>query len=116
LQYKEWLKRGSLVVRTARQENFRLSVIEAIRYGCLPLLPNRLVYPEIIPKEFHNSVIYTNLRDLVEKLVAELRRSDQENENLRKELSSAMAHFAWQRCIDVYDKELDGLANVKSNR
>jgi hypothetical protein len=75
-----------------------------------------LVYPEIIPKEFHNRVLYANLRDLVEKLVAELRRSDQENKNLRKELSSAMAHFAWQRCIDVYNKELEGLANIKPNR
>ena len=47
--YLGWLKQGSLVVSTALQENFGIATVEAIRYGCLPLLPNRLAYPEVIP-------------------------------------------------------------------
>lgn len=48
--YTQWLRRGAVVVSTAIQENFGISVIEAVRAGCFPLLPNRLSYPEIIPK------------------------------------------------------------------
>ena len=37
--YLEWLGRGSVVVSTAIQENFGISVVEAVAAGCHPLLP-----------------------------------------------------------------------------
>ena len=108
--YYRWLKRGSLVVSTAHQENFGMSIVEAIRFGCLPLLPNRLVYPEIIPKEYQNRVLYDNQQDLVNKLIIELKENIQQDD-LRKRLSSAMASFAWADCIKDYDAILEDLAN-----
>ena len=65
-EYINWLRKGSIVISTARQENFGISVVEAIRYGCLPLLPARLAYPEVIPKSFHKRVLYQNTDELVE--------------------------------------------------
>lgn len=47
-----------LVVSTAIQENFGISVVEAILAGCRPLLPNRLSYPELISSEFHQQCLY----------------------------------------------------------
>jgi hypothetical protein len=41
--YERWLKEGTVVVSTARQENFGISMVEAISAGCIPLLPRRLV-------------------------------------------------------------------------
>jgi glycosyltransferase involved in cell wall biosynthesis len=64
--YLAWLKRGAVVVSTANQENFGISVVEAIRHGCLPLLPDRLSYPEILPEEFHEAFLYRDEDDLVE--------------------------------------------------
>ncbi|MBL0712534.1 MAG: DUF3524 domain-containing protein, partial [Desulfosarcina sp.] len=46
-EYHRWLRRGHIVISTARQENFGISIVEAVRQGCLPLLPRRLSYPEI---------------------------------------------------------------------
>ncbi len=44
--------RKLIVVSTAWHEFFGISVIEAVRAGCRALLPRRLSYPELFPKEF----------------------------------------------------------------
>lgn len=45
--YYELLSRSKVVVSYALQENFGFGVMEAAYLGCDPILPNRLVYPEI---------------------------------------------------------------------
>jgi glycosyltransferase involved in cell wall biosynthesis len=109
--YINWLKRGSIVISTAQQENFGISVIEAIRYGCVPLLPARLVYPEIIPDAFHSHVLYKDTDELVEKLI-ELINQYPGYQALRRKLSAAMGKFAWENLIDRYDEELEKLAQM----
>ena len=110
-EYIKWLRRGSIVISTARQENFGISVVEAIRYGCVPLLPARLVYPEIIPDVFHSRALYKDTHDLVEKLI-ELLTQYSGFEPLRRKLSAAMGKFAWENLIDRYDEELAELAHL----
>lgn len=51
-EYLGWLKQGDIVVSTTRHEFFGMAVIEAVRAGCRPLLPDRLSYPELFPGEF----------------------------------------------------------------
>lgn len=53
--YAELLRLGDIVVSTAKHEFFGISVLEAIRAGCYPLLPDSLSYPELYPKEFQYS-------------------------------------------------------------
>jgi glycosyltransferase involved in cell wall biosynthesis len=50
-EYVQWLRRGDVVLSTAGHEFFGISVIEAVRAGCRPLLPNRLSYPELFPAD-----------------------------------------------------------------
>jgi len=108
-KYREWLMKGSIVISTARQENFGISVVEAIRYGCLPLLPDRLSYPEIIPKAFHPDFLYKTQAELVDKLAALLSNYSR-FQIKRQDLSRAMACFAWENVIDTYDETLKKLA------
>ena len=109
-EYRDWLKRGSIVISTAIQENFKIAVIEAARFGCLPLLPNRLVYPEIIPDDLHATLLYSDQNDLVAKLENLLSRSkDLMPDRIR--LSKAMARFSWENMIGEYDDELERLTS-----
>jgi glycosyltransferase involved in cell wall biosynthesis len=107
-QYLNWLAQGSIVVSTAQQENFGISVVEAIRYGCLPLLPARLSYPEIIPADYHPAVLYGGQQELVEKLLDRITNFP-DFLNLRMTLSREMGRFAWENIIDHYDRELEQL-------
>jgi glycosyltransferase involved in cell wall biosynthesis len=107
--YHQWLARGALVVSTAIQENFGLAVVEAIGWGCLPLLPDRLSYPEIIPPAFHGDCLYRGAEDLVEKLADRLTRMA-DYAGLARELTAAMARFAWEARIADFDRALETAA------
>ncbi|UTW12621.1 tRNA-queuosine alpha-mannosyltransferase domain-containing protein [Marinobacterium rhizophilum] len=47
--YQAWLRSADLVLSTAEHEFQGLAVLEALAAGCLPVLPDRLVYPEFVP-------------------------------------------------------------------
>jgi glycosyltransferase involved in cell wall biosynthesis len=51
-EYAQLLAMGDIVVSTARHEFYGISVIEAVRAGCRPVLPNRLSYPELFPAHY----------------------------------------------------------------
>jgi glycosyltransferase involved in cell wall biosynthesis len=51
-EYARWLRQGDIVASTAVQEFFGISVVEAVRAGCRPLLPKRLSYQDMYPEEF----------------------------------------------------------------
>ncbi|MFH1153377.1 MAG: DUF3524 domain-containing protein [Pseudomonadota bacterium] len=106
--YLRLLKQGSIVVSTALQENFGISVVEAVRMGCLPLLPRRLSYPEIIPQMFHPEVLYDSAEDLCERL-GRILLDMKSRMGLRARLSASMATYSWENAIRIFDTELDAL-------
>ena len=110
--YYKWLRRGSVVISTATQENFGISIVEAVHYGCIPLLPCRLSYPEIIPEAFHNDFLYKRHDELVEKLCRVLSEPER-SVNGAMAISKHMDRFSWENMIRSYDAELETLARMK---
>ena len=51
-QYYQLLAESKVVVSYALQENFGFGIAEASYLGCTPVLPNRLVYPELYDTKF----------------------------------------------------------------
>ena len=107
-QYHAMLQRGAIVVSTANQENFGISIVEAIRYGCIPILPNRLSYPELIPEQFHNDFLYNDFNEFVEKLCIIITHYDL-FQTKGEILANEMEKFGWKNQISKYDNELDKL-------
>lgn len=103
--YEAWLKKGAIVVSCAIQENFGISIVEAVRFGCIPLLPDRLSYPEIIPEDLHARVLYQTKEDLMGKLQDMLLHYEKYL-LMQKRLSLRMADFSWESIAAVYDRNI----------
>jgi glycosyltransferase involved in cell wall biosynthesis len=112
-EYYQWLRQGSVVVSTALQENFGIAVVEAMRHGCLPIVPKQLSFPEIVPRWLHADCLYRDQDDLEEKLAAQV-LSSRDRQDTRKRLCSAMRPYAWPVAIGRFDQELGRLADRSS--
>jgi glycosyltransferase involved in cell wall biosynthesis len=104
-----------VVVSTALQENFGIAVVEAAACGCLPLLPHRLSYPELLPADLHPALLYANTADLTNKLGAVLSRPERFAEQ-RNRLRGHMRRFAWPNCIAAYDGYFQEVAAASAGR
>jgi len=110
--YEQWLQKGAVVISTAHQENFGISMVEAIRHGCLPLLPDRLAYPEILPPAFQDRFLYGSQRDLEDKLSL-LLANYVEFKDCRPPLAAAMEKYAWPLMAPRYDREFERLVGFR---
>ena len=98
--YWELLRRGSVVVSTAIQENFGISVVEAVAAGNHPLLPRRLSYPEVIPPACHEACLYADDAALAEMLIRLLATPPVA---APRGLAAAMERYSWRSLAAAYD-------------
>ena len=90
--YFAWLSRGEYVVSTAIHEFQGLSVMEAVQYGAIPVVPNRLSYPEIFSSEYLFGDDENDLADYLQKLLTG-----------KKWLPSpSVEKYTWNALIDCY--------------
>jgi len=58
------LAKSKILLISAWEETFGYQIIDAVINGCIPLAPNRLCYPEILPKAY----LYDNINHLCDKV------------------------------------------------
>ncbi|HEX2153142.1 MAG TPA: DUF3524 domain-containing protein [Acidimicrobiia bacterium] len=105
--YRRHLLEADVVVSTARQEFFGVAVVEAVAAGCFPILPDRLSYPGLVPRDWHDACLYP-----VDGLVERLRWAVTHPAEVRDgghELSASFRRFGWDRIAPLYDKALAAL-------
>ena len=93
-EYSQLLARGDFVVSTARHEFYGISVIEAVRAGCIPLLPNRLSYPELFPAQYlyESGALFNRLKSF-------LLDADSIDRTSGRDLTD---RFSWEQLSDKY--------------
>lgn len=104
VHYAELLKTSDIVVSTADHEFFGISIVEAVGAGCLPVLPARLSYPELIPEGFHDAVFYTG-SDLTPLLGSSVSNVD-ETRAIARALANEMRVHSWIAVAPSYDERL----------
>ena len=104
-EYARLLWQADFVVSTARQEFFGVSVCEAIYCGCIPILPDRLNYPNLINDELKQACLYQR-----DRLSAQLRYHLDGDLNLDlTSLKENISRFDWRVMAPQYDDELEAL-------
>ena len=111
-EYAKVLKQADLLPVTSNQEFFGISVLEAVATGCIPIAPDRLSYPEILPKNLHHLCLYSSFNELVEKLSQMLTSYP---ERYRQQLKDYARRYCWKRIAAEYDKNFSKLTQVSSN-
>ncbi|MFQ5675798.1 MAG: DUF3524 domain-containing protein, partial [bacterium] len=104
--YAKWLWQADILPVTSKQDFFGASVVEAIYCDCLPILPSRLTYPELLPTRFHSRCLYENFDDLLRRLEnAILSFPDLPRQSLRK----SVGKFSWSQLAPAYDKAFEDI-------
>lgn len=87
--YLSLLHQGTIVVSTAIHEFYGMAVIEAVRAGCYPVLPDRLSYPELFEKKY----LYRN----GQLLAALIQHLEQKTFLAPEKAVSMTEEFGWPR-------------------
>lgn len=113
-EYVAWLSRGDIAVSTAAQENFGYAALEAMAAGAVPLLPERLSYPEIVPKYLASALLYRSDRDLLARLVQWLSEPARFTGWRARAMTAARRH-GWEERAAALDRWLEGCGQPKRN-
>jgi len=106
-EYAKWLRKSHIVVSTAQHETFGISVVESVYCGAVPLLPNRLSYPELFSPDTFPKCFFRSQNEAVAKLVDLLEmfvRHPKEWCTLADTARDAISKYRWEVMGPVYDE------------
>ncbi|WP_404309107.1 tRNA-queuosine alpha-mannosyltransferase domain-containing protein [Neorhodopirellula lusitana] len=103
--YHERLAEMDVVVSTADHEFFGIAVCEAIWAGAIPVVPNRLSYPELVP-----STSQYDSRNEAVQLIAKIARQDSKTRDDRwRQCRDQIADFRTSHLVPIMDDLLDNV-------
>lgn len=102
-EYAKWLWRADILPVTNNQDFFGGSVVEAIYCNCLPILPNRLAYPEHIPIEEHKAYFYDDDVHFYQLLKSAILAFSNKKAGL---IQHFVNHYDWLELAPIYDEKM----------
>jgi glycosyltransferase involved in cell wall biosynthesis len=107
-EYAKWLWKADLLPVTSHQDFFGVSVVEAMFCNTVPLLPNRLAYPEHLPEQFHSTFFYGENDFLVK-----LQKRIMDVKYLRAmNTRQWIQKYDWANIVDDYDTKIENLTSI----
>ena len=102
-EYKKWMHKADILPITSYQDFFGISIVESVYCNTIPLLPNRLSYPEIFDKQFNEELFYDSDDEFYPKLLNTILKFSQLKKNISK-YKKLVHRFDWSIMKDKYDK------------
>ena len=109
VEYAQLLWQADILPVSSNQDFFGGSVVEAMYCQCFPILPNRLAYPEHIPKQFHHQHLYSTTEDFFQKIktaVVNLNHTEAANT-----YQNFVAKYDWSTLAVKYDNALEKICH-----
>ncbi|MCB0515213.1 MAG: DUF3524 domain-containing protein [Chitinophagales bacterium] len=108
--YFELLKSADILLVTAQQDFFGISVVEAMYFDCIPLLPKRLAYCEHIPESYQPNLMYENDDEILPLLSQIFSNIDVYK---KMPIRSWVEKYLWRNLVATYDCQIAALMNKK---
>lgn len=106
--YLGWLATADVVLSTSIHEFQGIAVLEAIAAGCVPVLPDRLAYPELVPPEF----LYASyIDDVQQEAMAAVDLIDQHHR--QNTAAPSVHHLTWTVLKTRYAKAFSRTIEVQ---
>jgi glycosyltransferase involved in cell wall biosynthesis len=111
-QYQNLMARADFVLSTARQEFQGLAVMEAVQQGCIPVLPDRLCYPEFFPSRY----LYPATADDSECQGAQLADRLAMLIGAGRQAAPDLVHLEWAKMNDTYRHTIEAAAAARRQK
>ena len=107
-EYAEWLWKADFLPVTSNQDFFGASIMEAVYCNTIPLLPNRLTYPELFHRNKYPELFYNDENNLIIKLEKLLTKINNLNHSKYQNIAK---QYDWGRNVTLYDKTFENQLN-----
>lgn len=107
LRYRQWLATADMVLSTALHEFQGLAVLEAIAAGCVPVLPRRLSYPEMVSDPYLYDVAVSSITRQAQNAVDCILALQTHNREARLQVD--VRRWSWAEQQAGYRQLLTGL-------
>lgn len=107
--YQGLLQVSHVVLSTTLHEFQGLAVLEAVASGCIPLVPDRLAYPEFIPNEYRYPSYPDDAERESEAIATCLKKLSQDQQNGTLPKPPNLSKLSWSQLRADYEWEIRAL-------
>ena len=107
--YRNYLRQAHVVVSTARHDFQGLAVLEAVAVGCIPLVPDRLAYPEWFAPEYRYPSTLDDSEQEAHHLADKLTSLAIQFESSQLPVVPDVSYLSWSALQGPYRKAIDEL-------
>jgi len=92
IDYYKFISKAKILLITSKEETFGYQILDALLNNCIPLAPNKLCFPELLPTEF----LYNNLKDLEIKLRTYIKKPKKINLINQQLIDNFFENICWE--------------------
>jgi glycosyltransferase involved in cell wall biosynthesis len=108
-EYQKLLQQSHVVLSTTLHEFQGLAVLEAVAAGCVPLVPDRLAYPEFIADDYRYPSYPDDPVRESEVIAVQLKALAQNHQNGVLAKPPNLSKISWSQLRADYEKEIRAL-------